>query len=170
MNVVEALNLGKRYGSTWALRECTLVVPEGRLAALVGPNGAGSRSSSRHTSLQNWSGSPTTSCSSRGGNVQVAGEVEDLLAAHRTLLGPASESERYARQWNVVHMSSAGSQVRLLVRSDGTADRMPPGWVARPVTLEELTLEYLRESGAAALPDPTLGSDTDPAEVTRWPL
>ena len=41
MNVVEANDLGKRYGTTWALRECTLAVPEGRLAALVGPNGAG---------------------------------------------------------------------------------------------------------------------------------
>ena len=41
MNVVEANDLGKRYGSTWALRECTLAVPEAHLAWLVGPNGAG---------------------------------------------------------------------------------------------------------------------------------
>jgi ABC-2 type transport system ATP-binding protein len=41
MNVVEASGLGKRYGRTWALRECTLEVPAGRVTALVGPNGAG---------------------------------------------------------------------------------------------------------------------------------
>jgi ABC-2 type transport system ATP-binding protein len=41
MDVVEASGLGKRYGSTWALRECTLEIPAGRVAALVGPNGAG---------------------------------------------------------------------------------------------------------------------------------
>ncbi len=41
MNVVEASGLGKRYGRTWALRECTLQVPAGRVTALVGPNGAG---------------------------------------------------------------------------------------------------------------------------------
>jgi len=41
VNVTEASGLGKRYGSGWALRECTLAIPEGRLAALVGPNGAG---------------------------------------------------------------------------------------------------------------------------------
>jgi ABC-2 type transport system ATP-binding protein len=41
MNVVETSRLGKRYGSTWALRECTLEIPAGRVAALVGPNGAG---------------------------------------------------------------------------------------------------------------------------------
>jgi ABC-2 type transport system ATP-binding protein len=33
--------LGKRYGSKWALRDCTLEIPTGAVAALVGPNGAG---------------------------------------------------------------------------------------------------------------------------------
>ena len=41
MNVVEASGLGKRYGRSWALRECTLEIPAGCVAALVGPNGAG---------------------------------------------------------------------------------------------------------------------------------
>ena len=41
MNVVEASGLGKRYGRTWALRECTLEIPAGRVTALVGPNRAG---------------------------------------------------------------------------------------------------------------------------------
>src|SRR5690348_14936442 len=41
MNVLEASGLGKRYGAAWALRECTLAVPAGSVAALVGPNGAG---------------------------------------------------------------------------------------------------------------------------------
>jgi ABC-2 type transport system ATP-binding protein len=41
MNVIETSGLGKRYGDAWALRECTLAIPAGHLAALVGPNGAG---------------------------------------------------------------------------------------------------------------------------------
>ena len=41
MNVIETSGLGKRYGSSWALRECTLTIPAGHVAALVGPNGAG---------------------------------------------------------------------------------------------------------------------------------
>ena len=41
MNVIETNGLGKRYGGTWALRECTLAIPDGCVAALVGPNGAG---------------------------------------------------------------------------------------------------------------------------------
>ncbi len=41
MNVIETAGLGRRYGSTWALRDCTLSIPGGHLVALVGPNGAG---------------------------------------------------------------------------------------------------------------------------------
>src|SRR5580693_1512212 len=40
-HVIESHGLGKRYGDTWALRECTLAVPAGHMTALVGPNGAG---------------------------------------------------------------------------------------------------------------------------------
>jgi ABC-2 type transport system ATP-binding protein len=33
--------LGRRYGRVWGLRDCTLEVPAGAVAALVGPNGSG---------------------------------------------------------------------------------------------------------------------------------
>ncbi len=38
---IETSGLGKRFGSEWALRECTVSVPRGRVTALVGPNGSG---------------------------------------------------------------------------------------------------------------------------------
>jgi ABC-2 type transport system ATP-binding protein len=38
---IRADGLGKRYGSTWALRDCSLEIPAGSVTALVGPNGAG---------------------------------------------------------------------------------------------------------------------------------
>jgi ABC-2 type transport system ATP-binding protein len=38
---VIATGLGKRYRHHWGLRDCTLQIPEGRVAALVGPNGSG---------------------------------------------------------------------------------------------------------------------------------
>jgi ABC-2 type transport system ATP-binding protein len=41
MNIIESTGLGKRYRRTWALRDCTLGIPAGRVVALVGPNGAG---------------------------------------------------------------------------------------------------------------------------------
>jgi ABC-2 type transport system ATP-binding protein len=39
--VLETVGLGKQYRRTWALRDCTLAIPEGRVVGLVGPNGAG---------------------------------------------------------------------------------------------------------------------------------
>ncbi len=38
---LEAHGLSKRYGRTWALRDCSLTLPEKTVVALVGPNGAG---------------------------------------------------------------------------------------------------------------------------------
>jgi ABC-2 type transport system ATP-binding protein len=40
-DVLRAHGLGKRYRRRWALSDCTLDVPAGRVVGLVGPNGAG---------------------------------------------------------------------------------------------------------------------------------
>jgi ABC-2 type transport system ATP-binding protein len=293
MNVIETNGLGKRYGSTWALRECTLAIPAGHVAALVGPNGAGK------TTLLNLAvglaapsagtvtvlgGKPAGSLAALNGiafvaqdtplyknlsvadmlhmtrnlnwrfdqqyaetrlgelgiplkrkagklsggqqaqlaltlalarrpkllvldepvamldpvarhdfmaivlmaaaddgvsvllsshvlaeldrvvdylillsrgRVQVTGELEDLLAGHRMLTGPAAEADRYTQR-PVVHIQRAAAQAHLLVRATAD-DPVPPGWEAHPVGLEELALAYLREPGAAALPGPARG-------------
>jgi ABC-2 type transport system ATP-binding protein len=39
--VIETRGLAKRYGRTWALQDCTLAIPAGKVVGLVGPNGAG---------------------------------------------------------------------------------------------------------------------------------
>lgn len=63
---LEATGLSVRYKRSWALRDCSLSIPEGRVAALVGPNGAG-----KTTFLHAVVGllRPTT------GSVRTAGEV-----------------------------------------------------------------------------------------------
>jgi ABC-2 type transport system ATP-binding protein len=38
---IHASGLGKKYRNGWALRDCFLQIPAGRISALVGPNGAG---------------------------------------------------------------------------------------------------------------------------------
>jgi ABC-2 type transport system ATP-binding protein len=99
------------------------------------------------------------------GRVQVVGEVDELLAGHRVLTGPAAEVDEYDER-PVVHVRRAEAQAHLVVRATGD-DPVPPGWEAHPVGLEELVLAYLREPGAAALPGPARRRDTQPSEVTR---
>jgi len=41
ITAVAARGLGKQYRRRWALRDCTLEIPAGRVTGLVGPNGAG---------------------------------------------------------------------------------------------------------------------------------
>jgi ABC-2 type transport system ATP-binding protein len=105
------------------------------------------------------------------GSVRVVGEVDDLLANHCVLSGPVSGSRPYAHhspnayRWNVVHASRATAQAHLFVRGDGRSGQVPPGWEAHSVSLEELTLAYLRQPGAAALPGPAPAAE--PVEVAR---
>src|SRR6516162_1433021 len=73
MNVIETSGLGKRYGNTWALRECTLAIPIGYVAALVGPNGAGK------TTLLNLAAGLTVP--SAGGVTVLGGRPAGSLAA-----------------------------------------------------------------------------------------
>ena len=86
------------------------------------------------------------------GQVQVAGEVDGLLAGHCLLTGPAAETARISERHPVVHCQRAGAQSHLLVRVADPAAPVPPGWQARGVGLEELVLAYLREPGAAVPP------------------
>jgi ABC-2 type transport system ATP-binding protein len=99
------------------------------------------------------------------GRVQLAGEVDGLLACHRVLTGPAAEAGRYAER-PVVYARRTGAQADLLVRATA-ADPVPVGWQAHPVGLEELALAYLREPAAAALPGPARGQGTQPSEVAK---
>jgi len=99
------------------------------------------------------------------GRVQVAGEVDGLLAAHRLLTGPAAEADRYTER-PVVHARRGAAQAHLLVRA-GADDPVPPGWEAHSVGLEEVAMAYLREPGAGALPGPARSRNTQPSEVTR---
>ena len=88
-----------------------------------------------------------------GGRVQVAGDTGDLLATHRMLTGPAHEVGQLAPAFEVVHGQGDQTQAHVLARFRPPTPA-PDGWQARPVTLEELVLAYLREPGASALPGP----------------
>jgi ABC-2 type transport system ATP-binding protein len=303
VNVIEASGLGKRYGGTWALHDCTLAIPAGHVAALVGPNGAGkstllnlatglaapsaggvtvlggrpagspaaldgiayvaqdtplyknlsvagmlhlTRNLNRYfdqpyalarlgelgiplkrkagklsggqqaqlaltlalarrprllvldepvamldpIARHDFMATVMTAMAADGvsvvlsshvlaelervadylivlsqGRVQMAGEVDELLASHRMLTGPAADVDRYAGR-PVVPARRGEAQAHLLERA-APDDPVPPGWEAHPVGLEELILTYLREPGAAALPGPVRGRGTRPSEVAK---
>jgi ABC-2 type transport system ATP-binding protein len=88
------------------------------------------------------------------GHVQVAGDVEQLLATHRILTGPTAEVPALAASLAVVEERRGERQSSLLVRAPAEAAALPTGWHAESTHLEELVLSYLRSPAAAALPGP----------------
>jgi len=74
---LEASSLSRRYGSTWALHDCSLTLPTARVIALVGPNGAG-KTTLLHLAtglLQPTSGSIRVLGESPGANPEILGRV-----------------------------------------------------------------------------------------------
>jgi ABC-2 type transport system ATP-binding protein len=92
------------------------------------------------------------------GRLQLAGEVDDLLAAHRILTGPGGEAVLDGQRISVVHARQAGAQAHLLVRISAPGDPTPAGWQSDPAILEDLVLGYLRDPGARMLPGPALAA------------
>jgi ABC-2 type transport system ATP-binding protein len=82
------------------------------------------------------------------GRVRLDGTVEDLVARHRLITGPADAPDR--PDWDVVESSTTGVLTHRLVRFASAASAVPPDSESRPVGVEELTLAYLRDSAATA--------------------
>ncbi|MFF0834674.1 ABC transporter ATP-binding protein [Streptomyces sp. NPDC003388] len=80
------------------------------------------------------------------GRIRLAGEIDDLLAAHLRVSGPAEQSGPDAH--TVVESRVTGRQRTALIRPAGPLDG---GWHASAPTLEELVLAHLRNPQAPAL-------------------
>jgi len=86
---METVGVGKRYGRRWALTDCTLTVPPGRVVGLVGPNGAG-KTTLLHLAVGLLE--PTA------GTISVLGERPSAGAAQLARIGfLAQDSPTYAR-------------------------------------------------------------------------
>ena len=94
--VIEANGLGMRYRRTWALRDCTLAIPHGRVVGLVGPNGAG-----KTTLLHLATGLLAPAC----GTISVLGEHPAAGPAELARVGfVAQEAPVYARMTVADHL------------------------------------------------------------------
>jgi ABC-2 type transport system ATP-binding protein len=82
-------------------------------------------------------------------HVQLAGPVEDLLAEHRTLVGPRTTSTAVPGVAAVIRASHTDRQTTLLARMDG--ELSDPSWTVHEVTLEDLVLAYLANGDTRAI-------------------
>jgi ABC-2 type transport system ATP-binding protein len=90
------------------------------------------------------------------GRTQVAADIEELLAGHRTLVGPRWDQSPIAGVAAVLHEAHTDRQSTLLVRTDGPL--LDPMWEVKEVGLEDLVLGYLGSPAATALPAPRLAA------------
>jgi ABC-2 type transport system ATP-binding protein len=106
-----------------------------------------------------------------GGRVQLAGPVDDLIAAHRLLTVPRATPDAEIPGLPI-HRTDSDRHSTVLVRTDPArlAAQERPGWGVEPVGFEQLVLAYLQRPAGASTNDPAqAAARPGPAtkEVTR---
>ncbi|MFJ8053167.1 ABC transporter ATP-binding protein [Streptomyces luteogriseus] len=91
--------------------------------------------------------------------VQVAGDIDDLIACHHRLTGPRRDPDTLLAGRQVITASHTDRQTTLLVRADTAVH--DPSWTVSPLGLEDIVLAYMTRPADAV-------RDTRPAlEVLR---
>jgi len=80
-----------------------------------------------------------------GSRVQLAGEVDRLLATHHLLTGPRRDPGTLPASQHVISASHTDRQTTLIVRTDAAVH--DPAWTVSPVGLEDLVLAYMSQTG-----------------------
>ncbi|WP_329083424.1 ABC transporter ATP-binding protein [Streptosporangium sp. NBC_01469] len=78
--------------------------------------------------------------------VQVAGEVDRLLATHHRLTGPRRDPDRLPADQHVVSVRHTDRQSTYVVRTD--APILDPAWTVTQLGLEDLVLAYMEKRTA----------------------
>ena len=80
---------------------------------------------------------------------QLVGPIDDIVSAHRLLVGPRTDPGTVGRIHDVIRASHGERQTSLLVHSNGHV--YDSRWQLHEVAFEEIVLAYLgRETRAAA--------------------
>jgi ABC-2 type transport system ATP-binding protein len=91
--------------------------------------------------------------------VQVAGDIDDLVACHHRLTGPRRDPDTLPAGQHVITASHTDRQTTLVVRTDTAVH--DPSWTVSPLGLEDVVLAYMTRPADAV-------RDTRPAlEVLR---
>ncbi len=85
--------------------------------------------------------------------VQVAGDVDDLLATHFRLTTARRDAATLPRGMQVIQETRTERQSTFIVRSDQAVQ--DPSWVLEPLNLEDLVLTYMSQAAAGPGPRPT---------------
>ncbi|WP_405941509.1 ABC transporter ATP-binding protein [Streptomyces sp. NBC_00207] len=85
--------------------------------------------------------------------VQLAGDVEDLLATHFRLTTARREAATLPEGMQVVRETHTERQSTFIVRSDKAVH--DPSWVLEPLNLEDLVITYMSRSASAPGPRTT---------------
>jgi ABC-2 type transport system ATP-binding protein len=73
--------------------------------------------------------------------VQVAGEIEGLLASHHLITGKDADKRRLPPHAQVIEIGGKGDDRRILIHSEDPV--LDPASTARPPNLEDLVLAYM---------------------------
>jgi ABC-2 type transport system ATP-binding protein len=82
-----------------------------------------------------------------GSRVQIAGEVDHLLATHHLLTGPRRDPARLPEGQDVISASHTDRQTTLTVRTEGPIH--DPAWTVSKIGLEDLVLAYMSRTADA---------------------
>jgi len=83
-------------------------------------------------------------------HVQITDTVEHLLSSHKLLVGPRERAQTSTGMYTVLTSREAARQCTLLVQIHGQV--LDPAWEVHDVSLEEIILAYLAQSGREAAP------------------
>jgi ABC-2 type transport system ATP-binding protein len=165
---IQASGLGKRYRRAWALRDCTLAIPEGHVAGLVGPKLVGPNGAGKTTLLRLAAGMLTPT----RGTITVLGE--------RPAAGPAQLAQVgfVAQDTPVYSRMTVADHLRL-------GAWLNPGWDGHPARqrISQLALNPKQRAGSlsggqraqlaltlAMASGPGCSSSTSRSPAwTRWP-
>ncbi len=112
---IRTIDLGKRYGKVWALRNCSIEVPTGRVSGLVGANGAG-----KTTLMRMLAGlsRPTT------GQALIAGRAPADSPDFLREIGYLAQEVPLYRRWNAADHLALGAHMNPTWDESLTVDRL----------------------------------------------